>query len=344
MRGAIYKGVGKVELGTFEIPKAGPNDVVVRNMRAGICGTDLHAYLIEGQSVGIRPEHQFGHEMAGYICEIGENVTGIEEGKKVFVNPVTCKKAKKGYTATEMADMAGAFSEYILVEDARIDYNLFPLPDELEYDRAVLIEPMSVSMHGVNTANPKPGEKAIVYGAGTIGLGALIELRAAGVKDVIISDISDKRLAIAEKLGGIPFNSHKGNLIAFVKEKWGAKRGIMGEETTDADIVIDCAGPKGILEEFMASAKVGSRFIILALGRGSEQIVPLEVVLKSVKIMGSCAYNSKDHKQVIELLNNQDILVEPMITHAFGLSDVAKAFEAAADKDNAIKVVINHEK
>ena len=277
MRGAIYKGVGKVELGTFEIPKAGPNDVVVRNMRAGICGTDLHAYLVEGQSVGIRPEHQFGHEMVGYVFEVGENVTGVEEGKKVFVNPVTCKRVKKGYTATEMADMAGAFSEYILVEDAQIDYNLFLFPDELEYDRAVLIEPMSVSMHGVNTANQKPGEKAIIYGAGTIGLGVLIELRAAGVEEVIVSDIGDKRLAIAGKLGGIPFNSQKGDLITFVKEKWGTNQGIMGEETTDADIVMDCAGPKGILEEFMASAKVGSRFIVLALGQGPEKIVPLSV-------------------------------------------------------------------
>ncbi len=343
MRGAIYKGVGKVELGTFDTPKAGPNDVVVKNMRAGICGTDLHAYLIEGESVGIRPDHQFGHEMVGYVHEVGENVTGIEKGKKVFVNPVTCKKAKEGYSATEMADMAGAFSEYILVEDAQIDYNVFPLSDALEYDRAVLIEPMSVSMHGVNTASPKPGEKAIVYGTGTIGLGVLIELKAAGVEEVIVSDISDKRLAIAEKLGGIPFNSQKGDLIAFVKEKWGTNLGIMGEETTDADIVIDCAGPKGILEEFMASAKVGSRFVIIALGTAPEQIVPLEVVLKSVKIMGSCAYAPEDHKQVIDLLNNKNILVEPMITSKFGLSEIDKAFETACDKENSIKVIIDHE-
>jgi 2-desacetyl-2-hydroxyethyl bacteriochlorophyllide A dehydrogenase len=344
MKGAIYKGVRHVELGEFDIPKAGPKDVVVRNMRAGICGTDIHAYLEEGESVGILPEHPFGHEMVGQVCEVGKNVKNVGNGMRVFVNPVTFRKPPKGYNATQSADMAGAFSEYILVEEAEIGYNLFPLPDELGYDRAVLTEPMSVSMHGVNMSEPKPGEQAIIYGAGTIGLGALVEMKACGVKEVIVSDVVDKRLAIVEALGGIPFNAKNGNLIAFAKERWGIQFGIMGEETTDADIVMDCAGSKGILEEFMASAKVGSRFVIVALGHGPERIAPIEVVLKSVKIMGSCAYNAEDHKQVISLLSDKKIVVEPMITHTFGLSDIKKAFEVAADKDNEIKVVISHEK
>jgi len=118
----------------------------------------------------------------------------------------------------------------------------------------------------------------------------------------------------------------------------------MGEETTETDIVIDCAGSKGVLEEFMASAKMDSRFVIIALGRSPEQITPIEVVLKCVKIMGSVAYDAEDNKQVIALLNNRDIIVEPMITHTFGLSDVKKAFETVADKNNEIQVVINHEK
>lgn len=83
MRGAMYNGVKNVTLEQFEKPKAGPNDVVVEVKRAGICGTDIHAYLLEGESVGILPGNQFGHELVGEIHEVGENIICVGRGSRL---------------------------------------------------------------------------------------------------------------------------------------------------------------------------------------------------------------------------------------------------------------------
>ena len=125
MRATIYNGLRSVELKELDMPKASSKDVLVKVMRAGICGTDLHAYTIEGESVGIHPDNQFGHEMVGYVDAVGKEVKGINEGMRIFVNPVTRKPKGEGLTPTEIADMAGAFSEYMVVEKAELDYDIF---------------------------------------------------------------------------------------------------------------------------------------------------------------------------------------------------------------------------
>jgi threonine dehydrogenase-like Zn-dependent dehydrogenase len=344
MRATIYNGIGNIELKDLETPKAGQKDIVVKNMRAGICGTDIHAYTEEGESVGILPNNQFGHEMVGYVHEVGERVQGIQKGMRVFVNPITRKPQGKGLTPTQIADMAGAFSEYMLVEEAQLDYNVFLLPPNLSFDKAVLTEPFSVATHGINRSQAKPGERAVIYGAGTIGLCALAALKKAGVEEVIVSDIIEKRLKVVEKLGGIPFNSTTGDFIAFIKDRWGTRKGNMGEKTTNADITVDCAGYKGVLEEYMSCAKLHSRFVVLALSRAQERVVPIEMVLKEVNVMGSCGYTAQDIKQVIGYLDDEGLVIEPVITHQFGLSDVKKAFETACDKQHAVKVVLNHDR
>lgn len=345
MRGTIYNGVEDISLAQdLSMPVCGPKDVVVRNVRAGICGTDLHAYEVEGESVGILPGNQFGHELVGMVHEVGAEVKDVAVGMRVFVDPNLRKPLGQGLNATQIADMTGAFSEYILVENAELDYNLYELDDSLEFDRAVLTEPFSVSMHGVNICQPKPGEKAIIYGAGTIGLCTIPALINVGITDIIISDIVDSRLEMARQLGATPVNTKDQSVMDFAKELWGTKIDNMGLETVDADIVIDCAGYPGIVEEFMANAKAGSRLSIVALSGAEEKVVPYMFVAKEVSILGSRGYKTKDIKQVLAALTNPETVISPIITAEYGLSDIEEAFEVARDKDNQIKVVINHEK
>lgn len=127
MRAAIYQGVGTIELAEVARPRAGARDALIRVARAGICGTDLHAYLVEGESVGIHPGNQFGHEFVGVVEEVGPEVAGITVGTRVFIDPNLRTPLGKGLGATEIADMAGGFSEYMVVEEARLGHNLFEL-------------------------------------------------------------------------------------------------------------------------------------------------------------------------------------------------------------------------
>ena len=147
MKAGIYNGIKNVTLAEIEKPKLEPGSIIVKNVRAGICGTDLHAYNIGGEEVGILPENQFGHEMVGIIDEVGENVKDFKTGTHVFINPCTFDTPTAERSILMCCDMAGAFSEYVVCKDPVKEYNVFELDDSLPWDIGALIEPLSVAMN-----------------------------------------------------------------------------------------------------------------------------------------------------------------------------------------------------
>ena len=344
MRGAMYNGVKKdVTLEQFEKPVVKPNTVLIKNVTAGICGTDLTAYLYDGDAVGIHSGNQFGHEMIGIIEEVGEGAEEFTLGTRVFVNPMCFRNIPEGWTPTMSADMAGAFSEYVLVEKPEWDVTLFKIPESVDSIKAALTEPLSVSMNGVLLSGATKGSKAIVYGAGPIGLGALAGLRFMGVEDIIVADTQPFRLDKVKEMGGIPCDVTKTPINDFAKELWGCGTNNFGEPTNLADVVIDCAGHPKAMRDFLDGAKMDSKFICIALGGTLEQTSVAEICLKVVQLIGSCGYTSKTVKTVLSMLES-DIDVTPMITSVYGLSDVTIAFKEAANGSKNIKVIIEHSK
>ncbi len=343
MRGGKYNGVGKIELTEFDKPVVREGTVLIKNIRAGICGTDLHAYLEEGDSVGIMPGNQFGHEMVGVIEEVGEGVEGFEAGQKVFVNPTTFREYPEGWNFTMSADMAGAFSEYILVEDPQWDYNLFKLPEDIDINYLALTEPLSVSMNGVMLAEPKKEDKAIVYGAGTIGLACLTALKYCGVEEVIVADSVPLRLEAVEKLGGIPCDITKMPTNEFAVERWGSSTGNLGQQTNLADLVFDCAGYPKAIDDYLEYAMPNSKLICIAMGNSPTEITSTEIVAKMITIIGSAGYTPEVIVKVLEMLA-AGTDVSPLITDVFPLSEITTAFDEAAKGDQNIKVLIDHSK
>lgn len=344
MRGAMYNGVKQdVTLAEWPMPEVKPGTLLVKNILAGICGTDLAAYLKDGDAVGIVAGNRFGHEMVAEIVEVGEGLEGFKPGQIVFVNPGQAREVPEGWTPTMSCDMIGAFSEYVLVEKPQWGVSLFEIPEGVPYEKAVLVEPLGVSMNSVMVTDAKPGDKAIVYGAGPIGLGVLASLRFKGVTDIIVSDTSPNRLEVVKEMGGIPCDVTKKHVNDFAKELWGTEIGNLGQETTVADIVIDCAGHPRSLRDYMDCAKMGSKFAAVALGNTMEEVSVSEICLKVVNIIASCAYTPETIKNVIALIQS-DIPVTPMITAVYGLSDVTEAFKQAADGSKNIKVIIDHSK
>ena len=342
MRGAMYNGVRNVKLTTFPKPEIKPGAVIVKNVRAGICGTDVHAYVVEGTGVGILEGNQFGHEMAGVIDEVGEGLTGFEKGTRVFVNPSTFREATPEMDATMSCDMAGAFSEYIMIEKPEWDYNIFKLPDQVTFDQAALTEPLSVGMNAVLRADPKMDDHVIIMGAGTIGLAVLVALKYFGVKEVIVSDMIPLRLEKVKAFGGIPFDASKGNVNEFAIERWGSHTGYLGQVTNDADIVFDCAGYPGALHDYLEYAMLGSKLICVALGGASETFSSRDIVLRNASFISATGYTPEVNKKVLEMVASGKVSVDPFVTSKFGLSQIAEAFEAAADAKKNIKVEIVH--
>ena len=343
MKAAIYYGIKDVKYEEIEKPVAGNKDVIIKVTRAGICGTDIHAYLHGGEPVGIHPGNQFGHEFVGIVDEVGSDVKTIKPGMHVTINPTSRIPEGKGLNSTEIADMSGAFSEYVIVEEAKLNENIFVLPNGLSFDKAVLIEPLSVSTHGVNRANLIGNERALIYGAGTIGLATISALQSKGVKDIIVSDINDFRLSLAEKLGAITFNSSKGNLIEFVKEKFGVLKGNSNEDMINIDVVFDCAGHPSIIPEFMDNAKTLSKLVIVAIHANDATISPLWLLAKEVDILGSRGYLPSDIIDSINTLADPECKLDSIITHVYPHSDIINAFVQAADASQSNKVVIKYE-
>ncbi len=137
-----------------------------------------------------------GHEPAGEVVEVGDDVTGIAVGDHVVINPM----AKPGEIIGNGA-ASGALSEYLLIENAVRGTSLEVVPDHIPFEVAALNEPMAVARHGVNQCQPKPGDKVLIFGAGPIGLGATIAFKSLGVSHVVVADLIPARLEKALKVG-----------------------------------------------------------------------------------------------------------------------------------------------
>src|ERR1700757_1475735 len=193
MQVAMLHGPGDLRLNNAQRPVAGPSDIVVKIRASGICGTDLHF-----RHMGPRFDKPMalGHEWAGEVIEAGPQVKSYKIGDRVAYN-----------SNNSPADMGrggefGGFSEYVALRevDGHVQ-SLCRVPDNVSLDHAALVEPLSVAMHAVNRADPKPGETVTIFGVGPIGLGIVTALRLRGVEDIIAFDLSPLRRERAVSLG-----------------------------------------------------------------------------------------------------------------------------------------------
>lgn len=354
MRALIYRDVRDVRVEDRPIPTCGPEDVIVRTVRAGICGSDTTAYLHGGENMMILPGREFGHEVAGYVWKKGELVTGVQEGDRVFVEPI-----ESALDPTE-ANMAGAFSQYMKVNHACVGKNLYLLPDSLSYDDAVLIEPLSVSTHAKNRAAVKPEEKVLVCGSGPIGLGVVAALLAQGNRYVAVVDRDEHRLRFAEKMGAHPILSKSEDLEQMGKDmenyfgtasntnhrvKFGEGGDVEVTENAvlDVDVMFDCVGIPAFVDAFVRHAKQYARLCNIAVHRAATPVRFHEIMSTQCALMGSRGYEPADIEEVMGHLSAGRSKAPYMVTHCFPLEQAAEAFATAVDPAKSIKVILNME-
>ena len=342
MLAAIYHGVGKVSLEQIAKPEVPEGAILIRNIRSGICGTDLHAYQLDGPEVGILPGNQFGHEMAGVIDQVGAGVTDFSVGQPVFINPCTFREPTPEMSALMCCDMAGPFSQYVRVDKPKAEYNVFALPPQMSWDIAAMTEPVSVALSGILKCRPKKGDRVLIYGGGIIGLCALACLRCMGIDDVIVTARNPFRSAKVSQLGGILCNTREHTVPDFVMQQWGKATGNNGEDTWQADVVLECAGYPGALEEIMRYAKCDSQVCVIALGTSEEKVTENNLCFKDISIHGSFAYTPAVNRQAIDLMAAQEQAFAPIATAVYGLSEIKTAFEQAGDTAKNVKVLIDH--
>lgn len=334
MKAAIYYGKEDIQIQELPMPVCGENDVLIQNLYSGICGTDVAVYH-HGPGTGHRVDigGEFGHETVSRIAEVGKNVKDFTPGERVYPYPLFAKGDPK------RAGTIGGFSEYILIPGAKRNHSLYAVDDAIPDKIACLIEPFTVGCRAARRALPKPGESALVFGCGTIGLAAGISLKHFGLQKVMLCDVSDFRLRIAEQLGFAVCRMSTEDLSDAAKSYFGTAPSLSGE-TADADIWIDAAGAETVFEQFMQQGKIESRFVSVAVNKAPRRLDMLHLTYSQKSIIGSGGYMPEDVADVMEIMKSGKWQISRMITHEFPLSELECAIRTAADVNLALNVTI----
>ncbi len=259
MKTAMFYGIEDVRVVDVGSLNVSSGEVLVKNCIALTCGTDLKTYL-RGHPLW-NPPVPFGHEAAGQVVAVGEGVTSFVCGDRVVAhNSAPCNVcyycAHGQHSLCESITWThGAFSEYQIIPAPIVRQNMFRIPDHLHYKDAALLEPFSCAVYGISEAGIKFGDTVVVNGAGPIGL-MLVRLAALRGASVIVTDLSEKRLALAIKLGA----SQAVN-ISTVTDQVQAVRALT-EDSRGVDVAIEAVGLPEIWEKTIGMCRKGGNVVL----------------------------------------------------------------------------------
>ena len=325
---------GRYAIDEVPQPNPGPRDVVVRVGACGICGSDLH-YVRQGYTRPGGEPLPLGHEAAGIVETVGEDVRGITPGMRVFINPECHDGTVMGNGGTE-----GAFAPRVLVREAVANKSLLPLPDSLTLAQAALMEPLAVGLHGVNRGQPTAESQVAVYGCGPIGLGAILWLARRGVRHIVAVDISDARLAFARQMGAhATINPLRENVAERLTELHGTGTAVMGQATVGTNVFYDMAGGKDVINSIVAMAQYHARLVITAVYLEPVPINLTDVLMRELEITTAGGYPSELPDVLAALPSIDPDLLDAYVSHSFDFADFDEAIATAQRPDSA-KVMV----
>ncbi|MFC4360575.1 NAD(P)-dependent alcohol dehydrogenase [Halobium salinum] len=333
MRTAVLVEPHQFELEDRPRPMPAPDEVLVAVRDVGICGSDVHYY--EHGRIGdyvVENPLVLGHESAGEVVEVGEDVTTHEVGDRVALEPgVPCRRCahcKHGdyHLCEEVRFMAtpphdGAFTEYV---SWPADY-AYELPDGVSTTEGALCEPLSVGIHACRRGDVGTGDTVLVAGAGPIGLLVMEAARAAGATDVIVTDVVDEKLDFARKRGAdLAVDAAAGDLEAAVDEY---------TDGAGVDVVVEASGAASSVQTSVDVVRRGGTVVLVGLA--SEATVPLDVldiIDNELDVLGSFRYKNT-YPTAIDLLAEGVVDVEGIVEFESTLDEVDDAFRRAMDPD-----------
>ena len=325
-------------LQTAPVPDIGPDDVLIRINKTGICGTDIHIWKWDEWAKKTVPVPMItGHEFAGEIVELGRNVDGLSLGQRcsgeghLIVKQSRQSRAGKFHLDPETRGIGvneqGAFAEYLRLPA----FNVVPLPDEISDDIGAILDPLGNAVHTALSFD-LVGEDVLITGAGPIGIMAAAVARHAGARNVVITDINQARLDLAGKVADVtPVNVAKTDL-AYIQTKLKIKQGF--------DVGLEMSGNQVALDQMIEAMVMGGRIALLGIPQGKSPVDWSRIVFKAITLKGIYGREIFEtwYKMIAMLQNGLD--VSGVITHRFGVKDYAEGF-AAMKSGHSGKVVLN---
>jgi len=319
-------------------PEIGINDVKIRVLLTGICGTDLHIYEWDDWAKSTIPVPLvIGHEFVGEIAAVGSNVADFRVGELVSgEGHVVCGRCRNclagrrhlcAHTKGVGVNRPGAFAEYIVLPMS----NIWKHNPKINPEIAAIFDPFGNAVHTA-LSFPVLGEDVLITGAGPIGLMAAPVVRHAGARYVVISDLNPYRLALAEKMGVTMAVDPRKTPLAEVQKKLGMQEGF--------DVGLEMSGSPAAFSEMLANMSHGAKIAMLGIPSSEMSIDWHRVIFNMLTIKGIYGREMYEtwYKMTVMLESGLDI--SPVITHRFSWRDYEKGFEAMKT-GNAGKVILD---
>ena len=338
---AVLQKPFEITMEKRELPVLGPNDVLIKVMAVGVCGSDVHYY--EHGKIGryvVEKPLVLGHECAGEVVAVGDKVKNIKLGDRVAIEPGvtcgTCDMCKSGrynlcpdvqFMATPPVD--GAFAQYV---KHREDF-VYVIPDELSYEEAALIEPFSVGLHAMKRANVQPGATVAIMGIKPVGLLTVVAAKSYGASKIIVGDVEDVRLEAALKLGATHAIQVKSEDAIQAIGKYTNGAGV--------DFAFETAGNGSALKTSLNALKRGGTLAVIGLPQ--ESATPLNIptiVDNEVNILGIFRY-ANTYETAIRILTSGQFNIGLLVTDQYPLAETKEALEQArTNKSKSLKVMV----
>jgi threonine dehydrogenase-like Zn-dependent dehydrogenase len=361
-------------------PVPGRGQLLLKVLRCGICGSDLHARDHCDELADIAAEVGYdglfragdaavlGHEFSGEVIGRGPGAS-MEPGTRVVAFPLL-RRGAEVHTTGLSPSAPGGYAEQVLVEEAMT----FAIPDGLDTDVATLTEPMAVGLHAVRRSGITKKQAAVVVGCGPVGLAVIGMLKATGVRTIIASDLSPGRRALATAVGAdvvvdparqSPWAALSARRAGHIEKAtdlfelgvssmeklraiplipwtriWDVAE-LAGQTTPKHPVVFECVGVPGLLDQVIAGAPLAAKVVVVGVCMQPDTVRPALAINKEIDLRFVLGYTPREFHEALHLLAAGKVNAAPLVTGTVGLHGVDTAFTALRDPEAHAKILID---
>jgi L-iditol 2-dehydrogenase len=325
-----------------DLPEIGEHQVLINVKSVGVCRSDIY-YYNSGKigDITLNDPLILGHEFSGIISEIGNKVSKFKKGDRVAIEPaVSCGECEFCLSGNPnlcpsvkfcgTPPIQGALSEYYLAEQEQ----LFLIPDSLSFDMGALLEPLGVAIHSVNLAKIKLSQSVAIVGCGPIGLLVLQLVKLMRLNEIFCFDLLDYRLEKAKSLGAdYTLNNNDISLIDKIIDMFSYSK---------IDIIFDASGDANVPNQSITLLKPGGKLLLIGIMEKDDILINSSILRRKGLTIKAVRRMKNTYPTAIELVKNEKINLNSIITHNFNLENTLGAFNLVHEyKDDVIKVIIN---
>ncbi|MEM3580822.1 MAG: zinc-dependent dehydrogenase [Candidatus Bathyarchaeia archaeon] len=338
MKAAVYYSQSDIRIEEMPIPQIGDDEALVEMRACGICGSDLMDWYLKNRAPLV-----LGHEPSGVVVEKGKNVKNFDVSDRVFVHHhvacLKCHYCQHGdYTLCEQFHktniVPGGFAEYFKVPAPNLQLDTLKIPKSLSFEEATLIEPVGCCIRAIKKCGIRKDDTIAVIGAGTTGIIHTALAKIYGAGKVIVSDLVDFRLKIAERFGAdVVVNPLNEDLAAVVRKETDG-RGV--------DLTIVTAPSLEAYKTGLSICRKGGKLCVFAPTDPGKilEVSPKQLFFSELRIIPSYSTSHVETREALELIKSRKIRVKDLITHRFPLEETAKAFKTALEDKESLKVIV----